>query len=55
MVSRFSAGGHLTAMLLSTKWEKEYGLAADIIKGILSISGLFDLGPFPFSWPQPKL
>ena len=54
-VSGHSAGGHLTGMLLSTKWEKEYGLAADIIKGMLPISGLFDLGPFPFSWLQPKL
>ena len=54
-VSGHSAGGHLTGMLLSTKWEKEYGLAADIIKGMLPISGLFDLGPFQFSWLQPKL
>ena len=54
-VSGHSAGGHLTGMLLSTKWEKEYGLASDIIKGMLPISGLFDLGAFPFSWLQPKL
>ena len=54
-VSGHSAGGHLTGMLLSTKWGKEYGLAANIIKGMLPISGLFDLGPFQFSWLQPKL
>ena len=38
-VSGHSAGGHLTGMLLSTKWEKDYGLPADIIKGMLPISG----------------
>ena len=54
-VSGHSAGGHLVGMLLSTKWEKEYGLADDIIKGMLPISGLFDLGPFQFSWLQSKL
>ena len=53
-ISGHSAGGHLAGMLLSTKWEKEYGLDANIIKGILPISGLFDLGPFQFSWLQPK-
>jgi len=42
-------------LLLSTKWEKEYGLAADIIKGLLPIRGFFDLRPFLFSWLQSKL
>ena len=50
-----SAGGHQTAMLLSTDWEGEYKLPADIIKGGLSISGLFDLRPLRYSWLQPKL
>ena len=50
-----SAGGHQTAMLLSTDWETDYGLPADIIKGGLSISGLFDLRPLKYSWLQPKL
>ena len=54
-VSGHSAGGHLTAMLMSTDWEKEYGLAPDILKGLLMISGLFDITPFKFSWLQPKL
>ena len=54
-VSGHSAGGHLTGMLLSTDWEKNYGLPPNLIKGFLPVSGLFDLKPFPFSWLQPKL
>jgi len=54
-VSGHSAGGHLTGMLMSTDWEKNYGLPPNLIKGFLPVSGLFDLKPFPFSWLQPKL
>ncbi|MEQ6916076.1 alpha/beta hydrolase [Halomonas aquatica] len=54
-VSGHSAGGHLCAMLLATRWEEEYGLPDDLIRGALSISGLYDLAPFPWSWLQPKL
>lgn len=54
-VSGHSAGGHLTAMLMATEWQRDYGLPADIIKGGCAISGLFDLMPFPYSWIQPAL
>jgi arylformamidase len=54
-VAGHSAGGHLTAMLLATDWEGRYGISADIIKGGCSISGLFDLEPFPYTYLQPKL
>jgi arylformamidase len=54
-VSGHSAGGHLTAMLALTDWEGDYGLPADIIKGGCTISGLFDLAPFPYTYLQPKL
>ena len=54
-VAGHSAGGHLVAMLLSTDWEGEYGLPADIIKGATAISGLYDLAPFPYTFLQPKL
>lgn len=54
-VSGHSAGGHLTAMLLATDWEAEYGKPSDVIEGACSISGLFDLEPFPYTWLQPKL
>jgi len=50
-----SAGGHLTAMVLATDWEGEYGLPVDVIKGGFPISGLFDLRPFPYTFLQPKL
>jgi arylformamidase len=54
-VSGHSAGGHLTAMLLATDWEGDYGLPKDVIKGATAISGLFDLAPFPYTFLQPKL
>ena len=54
-VSGHSAGGHLTAMLCSSDWQGEYGLAQDIVKGGLAISGLFDLQPFRYSFLQPTL
>lgn len=54
-VSGHSAGGHLCAMLLATDWEGVYGLPNDLIRGALCVSGLYDLGPFPWSWLQPKL
>jgi arylformamidase len=54
-VSGHSAGGHLTAMALSTDWPGWYDLPADTVKGGVAISGLFDLAPFPFSYLQPAL
>ncbi|MGH3090439.1 MAG: alpha/beta hydrolase [Rubrobacteraceae bacterium] len=54
-VSGHSAGGHLAAMLLSTEWEKEYGLPRNLIKSATAISGLFDLSPFPYTFMQPQL
>ena len=54
-VAGHSAGGHLTAMLLATDWEGDYGLRGDIIKGACAISGLFDLAPFPYTFLQPSL
>jgi arylformamidase len=54
-VAGHSAGGHLTGMLLTTDWEEKYGQSTDIIEGACTISGLFDLEPFPYTWLQPKL
>ena len=54
-VSGHSAGGHLTAMLLATDWERDFGLPFDLVKGGTAISGLFDLEPFVHSWLQPRL
>lgn len=54
-ISGHSAGGHLTAMALSTDWPGRYDLPAASVKGGVAISGLFDLAPFPFSYLQPAL
>jgi arylformamidase len=54
-VAGHSAGGHLVAMLLATDWEGEYGLPGNVIKGATTISGLYDLAPFPYTFLQPKL
>ena len=41
-----SAGGHLTAMMAATQWpEVDHELPPDLIKGAISLSGLFDLEP----------
>ena len=45
-VSGHSAGGHLTACLVATDWNKlDPSLPADLVRDGLSISGLFDLAP----------
>ena len=45
-VSGHSAGGHLVSLLASTDWPNfAPGLPPDLIKGICSISGIFDLEP----------
>ncbi len=55
-ISGHSAGGHLVGMLLATDWEGDYGLAANLIKGACTISGIFDLEPLRFTrinaWAQ---
>ncbi|MDB5872900.1 MAG: hypothetical protein JWQ07_2342 [Ramlibacter sp.] len=45
-VAGHSAGGHLAAMMLACLWPVYAAdLPADLVKGALSISGLFDLDP----------
>lgn len=41
-----SAGGHLVGMLYSDAWQQDYDLPQDVIKGVLALSGLYDLVPF---------
>lgn len=50
-----SAGGHLTAMIALTEWQRDYGLPADIVCSGYPISGLYDLEPFRWTWLQPKI
>src|SRR5262245_45447399 len=42
-VGGHSSGGHLAGNVLVTDWAKEYGLPADLVKGGLCMSGMYDL------------
>jgi arylformamidase len=44
-----SSGAHLTAVALTTDWPGEFGLPADIIKGGLCTSGMYELAPVRLS------
>lgn len=44
-VAGSSAGGHLAAMLAAPGWQEKFNLPADVIKGMLSLSGLYDIRP----------
>jgi arylformamidase len=46
VVSGHSAGGHLSAMLLAAQWSKVgSNIPVNLIKGVITLSGLFDLRP----------
>ena len=47
-VAGYSAGGHLAAMLLATDW-RHYNFNTGVIKGVCTISGLFNLIPILLS------
>jgi arylformamidase len=42
-VTGHSSGAHLAGCVLVTDWEKDFGLPANILKGGLLISGMYDL------------
>src|SRR5579862_779487 len=44
-----SSGGHLAACALTTDWRRDFDLPADLIKGGLCISGIYDLTPVRLS------
>jgi arylformamidase len=44
-----SSGGHLTGVLLTTDWQKDFGLPPSLIKSGVCGSGLFDLKPVRLS------
>lgn len=48
-VSGHSSGAHLTGCILVTDWQKEFSLPANIIKGGLCVSGMYDLKPVRLS------
>jgi arylformamidase len=44
-----SSGGHLTGVLLTTNWQRDFGLPATAIKGGVCGSGMYDLKPVRLS------
>jgi len=55
-VSGHSAGAHLTAMMMATDWPAfGDGLPADMVKGGVALSGIYDLTPIPLGYLQETL
>ena len=48
-VSGHSSGAHQAAVLASTDWQRDFGLAPDVVKGYVLISGMYDLLPVSLS------
>jgi arylformamidase len=48
-VSGQSSGAHLGGCVVTTDWEKDYRVPADIVKGALLCSGMYDLKPVRLS------
>lgn len=54
-VGGHSAGGHLSAMCLETRWDGDYGLARDPLAAALLVSGIYDIEPLRHSYLQPAI
>ncbi len=55
-VAGHSAGGHLALMAAATDWAREGpDLPADTVKGVCSVSGVYDLRPVRLSYHQEVL
>ena len=54
-VGGHSAGGHLSAMCLETRWDDDYGLARDPLAGAVLVSGIYDIEPLRHSYLQPSI
>jgi len=48
-ITGHSSGAHLSGCALVTDWQKAFGLPANIIKGGLLVSGMYDLKPVSLS------
>jgi len=44
-----SSGGHLCGIALTTDWQRDFGLPADMVKGGLLMSGTYDMKPIRLS------
>lgn len=54
-VGGHSAGAHLSAMCLETRWAEDYGLAPDPLAGAVLVSGIYDIAPLRHSYLQPEI
>lgn len=54
-VGGHSAGGQLAALAADRLWQRQQGLPEGAIRGLLSISGVFDLTPLTMSFQQDTL
>lgn len=54
-VAGHSAGGHLAAMMMASDWTELGGLPADLVKGVIAVSGIYDLEPMRLCYHQPAL
>jgi len=54
-VGGHSAGGHLSAMCLETRWDEDWGLARDPLAAALLVSGIYDIEPLRHSFLQPTI
>lgn len=50
-----SAGAHLTAMCLKTRWVEDYGLPPDPLAAAVLVSGIYDIAPLRYSYLQPMI
>jgi len=48
-ITGHSSGAHLAGCTLVTDWQKDFGLPANVIKGGLLVSGMYDLKPVRLS------
>ncbi|HEY8580762.1 MAG TPA: alpha/beta hydrolase [Beijerinckiaceae bacterium] len=48
-VAGHSSGAHLSSCVLVTDWEGEHDLPADLLKGVVLMSGMYDLEPVRLS------
>ena len=49
-----SSGAHLAAVAATTDWRGDYGLPADIVKGGLTTSGMYELAPVRLTAPRSQ-
>lgn len=54
-VGGHSAGGHLSAMCLETRWDEDYGLARDPLAAAVLVSGVYDIAPLRHSYLQTSI